>query len=988
MKNFLHRIAKAYSTLPVHDLQNCCFVFPNKRSCTFFKKYLLDEVTLDTPFFEPEITTISEFIAHYSPYAEASRYDLLFTLYNEYSKLSDNIESFDRFVFWGDMLISDFNDVDRYLVDARQLFRNVKNLREINSDFLSEEQKEIISKYWDIELPQNTVDRFWTHVIDDSIPHDNRDAFVQLWEILGPLYANYRESLAQRGMCYSGMEYRHVAKKIINMEKENFHYDRIIFSGFNVLSSSELAIFERLRDIGLGDFYWDFDFPVPFKDNTSASHFIRRYINAFPSKFDISIEVDDIPDIEIIGVPSNSSQTKIAGKLLESMIASGEISDSDNAMDTAVVLPAEELFMDLLHSLSPSLTSINITMGYPLKLTPVATLLQTITSLHLRCQLIRGEWCFFYEDVTDLVSHPLLRLIDYEVCEGIKTYIEDERIFMLPSRILIERFPQFKTFFVPVEDPRSLSSVFSYIYGVVDFLIENIRTIDGNNDMNLEKGFLTRYRLSIDSLYNAIDTYNLSMKESTFFHLLEKMVLGESVNFVGEPLKGLQVMGVLETRSLDFDNVIMLSMNERIFPRKLINRSFIPNSLRSAYGMSTSEFQECIFAYYFYRLISRASHVKLLYDTRTSGLRGGEMSRYLYQLIYSFPSDKVKVTNASFDVAAISPGETFEIIKDEKVMEILNRFISRGENRRYLSPSAINTYLNCPLQFYFQYVQRISNKDELVDYMDESTFGSIVHAVAEESYKRIRQNAAEVKITREVLSLLKKEELPLQRIITNCVNRLYNKLPNQSREESRYENLSPLQGEARILGEIINDFIKQLFTSEMNHAPFYFVEGEQEFKTTLPLDDSLRYNIKGTIDRIDRLENGDIRIVDYKTGKDEIAVGDIEELVTAKDERHGHKKGVLQLFLYCNAYAHIKGYTGAITPRLFLFKKLHSDGLEPVTINKEELTDYRTYNREVMEKLNEKLKTLFDSSVPFCATPSESHCNFCNFKILCGQSAQ
>lgn len=986
MKSFLQRIAKAYSDIPASELQNFCFVFPNKRSCTFFRNYLLEYINSEVPFFEPKITTISDFVSEYSPYVEAGRYDLLFTLYNEYSKLSDGIESFDRFVFWGDMLISDFNDVDRYLVDSRQLFKNIKNLREINSDFLSEEQKEIISKYWDIELPQNSVGRFWTHVIDDGKPHDNRDAFVQLWEILGPLYDNYRENLAGRGLCYSGMEYRYVAKKISSMEKNDFSYDRIIFSGFNVLSSSELLIFERLRDIGIADFYWDFDFPAPFKENTSASHFIRRYIDAFPSIYDISIEVNDIPEIEIIGVPSNSSQTKVAGKLLEGMIDSGDIVDPDNAMNTAVVLPAEELFMELLHSLSPSLTSINITMGYPMKLTPVASLLQTITSLHLRCQRIRGSWCFFHEDVSDMVSHPLLRMINYDICESIKSFIDEERLFMLPSDMLISRFPDFSVFFIPVEDLHSTSAVFSYIYGVVDFLIDSIGKLQDSTDMNLEKGFLTRYRIAVDSLYNATIYYNLSMKESTFFHMLEKVMLSESVNFVGEPLKGLQIMGVLETRSLDFDNVIMLSMNERIFPRKLINRSFIPNNLRSAYGMSTSEFQECIFAYYFYRLIARASKVKLLYDTRTSGLRGGEMSRYLYQLVYSFTPDKVKVANASFDVSPAALGDAFVIEKDDKVMELLNLFTSRGENRRYLSPSAINTYLNCPLQFYFQYVQRISTKDELVDYMDESTFGSIVHAVAEESYKRIRKDRSEVKITKEVLEMLKKDDIPLQRIITNCVNRLYNNLPGQNGETDTYENLSPLQGEARILGEIISDFIKQLFTSEMNHTPFYFVEGEQEFRTTLPLNNALWYNIKGTIDRIDRLENGDIRIVDYKTGKDEIAVGDIDELVTAKDERTGHKKGVLQLFLYCNAYARIKGYNGAITPRLFLFKKLHSDGLEPVTVNKEVLADYRDYNKDVMEKLNEKLSTLFDPDVPFCATPSESHCNFCNFKILCGQA--
>ena len=627
-------------------------------------------------------------------------------MYDEYRKLSKETEDFDKFVFWGDMLMSDFNDVDRYLVNPAHLFKNIKDIREISTDFLSDEQKDIIRQYWDVEMQSYSPEQFWTHINHDGEPRINRESFIQLWEILFPLYNAVRESLSKRGLCYSGMQYREVAGKIKSMTASDFRYKRYIFVGFNVLSTSELAIFDRMRKLGIADFYWDYDLPESIRNNSSATHFLKRYVKLFPSLYDLTLPEAGFPEIEIISVPSNVGQTKLAGKILQDFAMSGTVNPA-NAIDTAVVLPSEELFIDLLHSIPSEYGGINITMGYPLRLTSVAVLLRNVMSMHLRAKKVRDTWNFFHEDIKDILNHRLVYSINNEACEKLKKDIETHRMFLVPVAHIVDNYPQLAPIFFPIEDLSTGTKVFDYVENLVDYILESIKDSSKDGNIALETGFLVRYRQSVELLRQAAMKYNVTMRDNTFFHLIERAVNSESVNFVGEPLSGLQVMGVLETRALDFKNIVLLSMNERIFPRKHYTRSFIPNVLRQCYGMSTMEFQECIYAYYFYRLISHASCVKLLYDGRTSGLKGGEMSRYLYQLLYLFPDRKITKTSATFDVPPSSLGKVFKIDKTERILRQLDRYLSDEENKLYLSPSTINQYLQCPLRFYFNCVENV-----------------------------------------------------------------------------------------------------------------------------------------------------------------------------------------------------------------------------------------------------------------------------------------
>ncbi len=989
MTSFLERLAHTYIKQDKDLMIDYCFVFPNKRSGVFFKHFLENGIVEDSTFVLPEITTISDFISDFSDYVLADRYDLLFTLYDSYNSISNVIEEFDKFVFWGDMLLNDFNDVDKYMVSAPDLFRNLKNYKEISSDYLTDEQKEIINKYWGQQIPLDNADRFWNHIERKGEPRDNRESFLQLWEILGPLYDSFRSNLRAKGMAYSGMQYREAAGRLKTFTSEDISYKRVVFVGFNVLSISELQIFERLKDLGIADFYWDYHFPEIIARNNPASHFIKRYVKMFPSRYDITAEGDsDLPYINIIGVPSNVGQVKYTGKLLSDMVSDGRIDNRDNAINTAVVLPSEDLFIELVHSIPEVLSSVNITMGYPLRLTSIATLLRGVMAMHLRAKKVRNIWRFFYEDVSDILSNSLLGQFAHESCEALRKHMINERLFTISADYVAEKFPELSKVFFPIDDLRSSSEVFNYIKQLVDYIAGELSKLnDKSESLIIEIDFLTRYRQSIDTLQQRADRYGITMKDGTFFHLVERTIASETINFVGEPLKGLQIMGVLETRALDFDNVIMLSMNERIFPRKHYSKTFIPNILRKSYGMATMDFQECIYAYYFYRMVSGAKNVTLVYDTRTQALNSGDMSRYLYQLVNAYPTEKLSHRMAYFDVPVIEKEETFGIKKTPEIMAKIMRYASTGNDRRYLSPSTINEYIGCPLGFYLKHIEGLKVEDEVVEYMDESTFGTILHQVAEMSYKRLRGDADELRVTEDVLDLLLKDHINLERLITSAINQHYNKLPSEN-TDGNYKNLSPLFGEAKVISSVMLYFMKSLFRLEKSRAPFYFIEGERYFECRLPLNDSLSINLRGIIDRVDRMADDTLCIIDYKTGSDDVDVDTFDHLFQPKDNQKGHYKAVLQLFLYCNAYKSETDYDGPIHPMLYRFKKFSTEGLKEVTIKKDALDDYRTLNKEFLSKLSKRMLELFDPNTPFLPDSHPMHCKYCNYKAICGQAME
>ncbi|MBR3830216.1 MAG: PD-(D/E)XK nuclease family protein [Muribaculaceae bacterium] len=975
MNSFLSQVAKVYIENESNNMCEYCFVFPNKRSGVFFSDYLSKYSPSATIM--PQIVTISDFISEFSTATEASRLELMFIMYDEYKKIiqkkSSNtpIVEFDKFQFWAEMLLNDFNDVDKYLVDAKQLFININRLKEINSNFLTQEQIDVINYYWGENRIADSIGSFWKHISHDD-KENLSEQFIKLWQILYDLYESFRQRLQIMGLCYSGMAYREVAETVKFNSPESLSARRYIFVGFNVLSTSEIKIFERLKAVDYADFYWDYNSPAFAHKSNRGTRFVGKYVNWFKSRYALNEkEIKEFPTIKVVGVPSNVGQVKETVSIISQLQKDNKISD----VNTAIVLPDEGLFIPLLHSMPEEVKSVNITMGYPMRHTPVASLIGNVVSMQLRARVVHEKMQFFYEDILNVLSHPLVKSEAPTECREIVKYINEKRAFNITAEFFKENYSKLSPIFEPVFDLKNTNEVIVYIRNLVTWVKS---TISLSNPVDI--GFMDKYLDSLDRVEALISQYNVEMNETTVFHLVERAVGSETINFVGEPLKGLQVMGVLETRALDFENLIILSMNERVFPRKHYAKTFIPNALRRGYGMSTISFQESMYAYYFYRMISRAKNVYIMYDARTGGMRSGEMSRYLHQLKYLYNRENITFSVVNYDVLAL-PNEDLAVPKTPDVMEKLNVYKDPNSNR-YLSASALNKYISCPLSFYLYYVEGIQHEDEITEYMDEGTYGTIMHEVAEKIYKYLKGDAHEVKITEKLLDSLKNRQGEIMQQITRSINYHYNKLGK--------DNDTPLHGDGKVIGEIMLHFTILLLENEKQFADFYFVDAEKRDFGQWKINDKHTINFKQIIDRIDKVKSDDdllLRFVDYKTGSDSLSLDKLESLFDR--DKSNRCKAIFQLFVYCLYYAYKTGYEGDIQPYIYSYRTINTEHLPPITIgtrkDKKVLNSYLEYKDEFWPLFEELINEIFDEKIPFVASTNEDACKYCKFLEFCNK---
>lgn len=1008
MTPFLRQIAETYVANERDSLMDFCFVFPNKRSASFFRHHLIDIAgSGSSPLGLPRITTLGELTAGIVPLTPASRIEQLFTLFNEYRKLQADEPDFDRFMFWGEMILSDFNDVDLYLVDPDRLFVNLKRYREITANFLTEEQRAILSRYWGENYAPHSPEHFWQHLHYDS-PSDTEQRFLRLWEVLAPLYHAFTSRLESTGMATSGMIARRAVRTLHDIPTSRLSHTRYIFVGFNVLTLCEISIMENLQARGVADFYWDTASPALADKANAAGRFVMRNSRRFPSRYDLSAlypsatDAPAFPSITLTGIPSATGQVKMAGHRLSQWIDSKIIPDPSDALDTAVVLPDDSLLIPMLHSVPASFTRLNVTMGLPMRTTSFASLVSAIVSMHLRATLRGGEWCYFYDDVRNVVSHPLLSAVAPEGCLSLRNLFAAKRIYFLPASLARDTSPELSLLFasLPADSEscgdNAVESVYQYFLRLLEWLGSLLAPRspqpDGDDDdddspapaprtaAEVESFFIDAYIDALHTLRRAIASQHIDMSDATFLQLLQKSVFSTSVSFTGEPLSGLQIMGVLETRALDFDNIILLSMNEQIFPRKHYKRSFIPDSLRHSYGMATTEHQESIYAYYFYRLIARARNVAIFYDSRTGGTSSGEMSRYVTQLLYLFPQAEIRHTSGTYLLNPSRP-LALTVSRTPEIMEKLLRYCTPGGPS--LSASVINTYLGCSLQFYLKYICGLDTDNETPDYMDSATYGTILHAVAQKVYNQWKGSAAEVKITAEMLdSVIDNNSTLLDRLITETVNEEFNRRPAG--------DLTPLTGEARVMGNLIRYFLQRMFQAEKQFAPFDFIEAEKEIRTTLHLAPGLDVNVLQFIDRIDRIyapgcygdpERSTTRIIDYKTGGDRTDFNNLDDLFnpSLKDRR----KALLQLMFYCLVYSGDHNYDGPLQPLIYKMRTIFTEGISPVRKGREPFLDWRGLREEFISRFTALVREILLSDTPFTQTPHEDHCSFCQFRPLC-----
>jgi len=948
LKSFLFQVAELFYKKCGNEISRLAFVFPNQRAGIFFKKYLSE--IADGPVFSPAILTISDLFSQLSDKQVADRISMLFTLYTLYGRISGSTESFDEFLYWGEMLLNDFDDVDKYLVNARMLFSNVTDLREIENDFsfLNEKQIEAIRSFWSSFYPKG-----------DS---PNQREFLSVWQILYLLYENFRQKLAEEGMGYEGMIFREVAETIDEEKVQKLGYDQIVFVGLNALSIAEEKLLTELKLQGIADFYWDYASDMVRDPNNKASFFVDNNRLKYPSRFVLPAEKPALPELEVIGIPSGIGQAKQVFTLLESFCLKGEM-EGEEALRTAVVLPDEQMLIPVLNSIPEQIRSINVTMGYPLSGTPVASLIDSVLSLQKNVRYADGLPLFYFRDVLPVLNHRYV--IAAEPLEAIslaQEMVKLNKVYIGPDDLGKTSFLTF--LFTPVPDTDLLSDY------LIRLLEEMNKRMDDATSSPLDSEFIFHYYTTVSRFRDVMEGANIPMKAETYSRLLKRAAEAIRIPFRGEPLSGLQIMGVLETRALDFDRLIILSMNDGIFPQRRAANSFIPYNLRRGFGLPTYEHQDSVWAYHFYRLIHRARQVSLIYDTRTQGMQTGEMSRFIHQLnyLYHLPiRNKLVVYNVSSSkTPALVVGKTPEI------KEMLKAFHKGGS--RVISASGLNTYLDCPLKFYFSVVENVREEEEVTESVESSMFGSILHATLEELYKPFTGKM----VTADLLKLIRKDK----KLLTETIARMF------AKEFFQTEKVRPLTGQNFLVGEMIRKYVEKVLELDGKWTPFQYVRSEKQMNDLFPLSDTVEIQLKGFIDRIDEVGDS-LRILDYKSGSGTSSFKTIEALFD-KEEKD-RSKAVMQVFMYAWMYSRLpEGTNKKIRPGIYYMRSLFSQFNPDITMKEERgktilIENFRDYLEPFEEAMRSCLEEIFISENGFAQTPTGKACTYCQFKAICGK---
>ena len=968
---FLYQVASLFYSKYGAEVSRLAFVFPNRRTGLFFQKYL-SEVS-EKPLFSPTILTINDLFVQLSGKQTADRISMLFKLYDIYLDHSGSSETFDEFLYWGEMLLKDFDDIDKYMVDARMLFTNVTDLREIENDFsfLSPEQIAAIRTFWSSFYPKGDT--------------PNQEQFLAVWQILYALYADLREALAAEGKGYEGMIFREVVELLEKNECCDLPYTKVVFVGLNALSVAEERFLSELQKRGIADFYWDYASPKVTDPDNKASYFVERNLRQFPSQLigngQLATDNEDggKKKIEVIGIPSGIGQAKQVHSLLSELCKEDEMS-AEEALRTAVILPDEHLLIPVLNAIPEQIRRINVTMGYPLAGTPVASLMEYILALQKNIRYVDRRPVFYFRDVLPILNHRYVSTTSPEVVSDlVKDISENNKIYI--SYDDLNKTPLLSILFTPVTAVDAFSD---YLIGVLQELnkavesgkwkVENIdsgaeqlSTSDSQlstiND--IEQEFIFHYFATVNRMKEVMQEANVEMKIDTYFRLLKRVTDTITIPFHGEPLSGLQIMGVLETRALDFDRLIILSMNEGIFPLRKAANSFIPYNLRRGFGLPTYEHQDSVWAYHFYRLIYRASHVSLLYDTRSNGLQTGEVSRFVHQLHYHYEEpirNKLVVYNVSS-----SKTPALQVAKTKEVMNRLAAFRRGGE--RAISASAVNTYLDCPLKFYFSVVEGIREEEEVSETIESNIFGSILHKVMEELY----QPFCGKMVTADLLKAIRKDTLMLMGAVARAFAEIFFKT----------DIVRPLTGQNFLIGEMIRKYVEKVLERDAKLTPFRYIESEKKIKNLFPLADKSEIQLKGFIDRIDEVRDA-VRIIDYKSGSGTTQFTSVEALFDKEDKDRA--KAVMQVFMYAWMYG-----AKAIQPGIYYMRTLFSPSFDSGIYRRtdrfktEQVLDFDNYRTDFENSLRNCLDEIFDTETPFRQTPNGKACMYCPFKDICGK---
>lgn len=951
---FLSLIAKDLIDRFGTDLSQMTVVFPSIRASLFFNNYLYQYA--GKPLWSPRYASIDSLFEQASELNKGDSILLIGELYQAYIEVynkhaaSPSMETLDEFFFFGEILLNDFDDIDKNLANPRLLFSNLQDLDQLRGDFdyLSAEQLEALAQRFSISFQGKS---------------QLKSAFWNIWNILGEVYTVFQERLRKKRLAYPGM----LIRSVIEAEADRFSGECYVFAGFNVLNKCEEALFSRIKDKAL--FYWDYD---TYYLETEAGRFIKQNIRKFGSALDkdcFDVFIGQEKKILFAASPSESAQAAFIPEWIKSLDKPASFSTPD----TAIVLCNEGILPTVMHAIpTDKVENVNITMGFPITQTPITSFLFALAEMQTQAYLPSSK-AYRYRFVLPVLRHPYSQLLFPEAKE-----VEDE---ILANNIF---FPDLKVLrneqlFTHARTPEDLIKYLLSLVQRLGFLFGEESLADPYRDLYNESIF--RAFQVLNRLCGLLTSENWVIEKTTFLRLLKKILSTVKIPFHGEPVKGLQVMGVLETRALDFRHLLMLSTNEGFMPGGNKDNSFIPQFLRKHFGLSTIEHQDAIYAYYFYRLIQRAETITFVYNTDKTQTGKAEISRYLLQLLIDPRLQPIQRYTLK---AEIQPwqGKSILIPKDaaliNKIQQRYNTHINPDAHR--LSPTALNTYIACSFKFYQQYIEGIKAPDEMSDELDNSVFGSIFHRAAEYLYKQIGRIPEEQKHFPpfEIQAQHLDPYLEAPHLIEKLVARAF------AKEFFKKESVAidDFDGQQLIKYKIICHLMKRLVGLDRRQTPFLLHGLEYPIATSLDISPDIRIKIGGIIDRLEE-KAGKYYIIDYKSSGTSKTYKTIDDLFEQKDKRAAH---IFQTFVYASAFIRQENTPLPVVPALIYLQNAAQEDYSPVILyNKEPIADFRDLSLDFEEQLRATIGELFDPQIPFSQTEIRSTCEYCDFREMCNR---
>lgn len=960
MKNMEHFLSLTAADLignfasSTAGLSNVTMVFPNKRARLFFDDFLSSHSS--KPIWSPSYMTITELFQSQSDLRIADQYKLVSLLYNVYCETLHSDESIDSFWSWGELMLQDFDDIDRNMADADQLFSCLENHKEMEArSFLSDEQIQILKTFFEGFKGGDT---------------ELKKKYIQIWNSLGPIYHKFRDTLMAGGLAYEGLLQRNVAT---DSDSGRFRDGIYAFVGFNSLDKAEKTLFRKMRDAGKAIFYWDYDKSHIDDSTLEAGLFMRENLKEFPNRLpeELFDNIKSDKQLTIIETSSDSAQAGYIPKWIE------DVTGGNPDRDTAIVLCDSGMLQPVIHSIPESIgEKTNITMGFPLSATPLFGYISAITDIQ-RLMLKNGGR-ITADHLTRYLNNPLTRLVSKKAVE-INEWLTESRRFHI------------KADDIEADDAvRSVLTMSDGNIGMLDRILESLRILAPHlNDDSIETAYRPLYNEALYKAYTQIarirtltEEGSLNINTEMLCRLLRKIMSTTKVPFHGEPVAGMQVMGMIETRNLDFRHVLLLSASEGSLPSGSSEASFLPYSLRLAFGLTTMKEKSAVASYNFHHLLQRAESVTMMYNSNAdqSGVGKGQISRYLLQLIVS--GRTVMRKSLEPELGIFTDDHVMSGSKTPDVMRILYDMYDVNNKDAYISPSALNSYLDCQFKYYLQYVAGIRAKRDEMAEIDPAMFGTLFHHSAELAYDFLAGKSSDRTITEKMLEDLANDKKLLESFVRQAFNEdLFNK------NETLPSDYNGIQS---INFEVICRYLRQILKADMTYAPFQYVESESagfEHLISIPHPEDgngvFQIRISGRIDRID-CKDGIYRIADYKTGHVEKSPTVMDDLFAVAKER---RKYALQTFYYATLVHFNEKYKDKKLAPVLLYIRSSANASADSTymkISDEAITDFcGKYMEDYLTRLKDTIAEIFNPAIPFNQTGVPDTCLNCDFKDIC-----